>query len=92
MGYGTRSGGYGTGSIRTFWPDDTDTEMYIQASDCAKPTLAELLDKINDKWPGSSLENITISAEKIHTDCLGYDLYDAGDYTDFLIIEKIAGA
>jgi hypothetical protein len=87
MGYGIRSGGFG-GGIRTFWPDDTDTTMYIQTSDTASPTLFELMDKIQDKWPGTSLENITITAEKIHTDCLGYDLYDPMDYTDFILITK----
>jgi hypothetical protein len=91
MGYGTRPGTLGH-TIRTFWPDDTDTTMYIQTSDCAAPTLAELLDKIQDKWSGTSAENITIGAEKIHTDCLGYDLYDANDYTQFLIITKTGGA
>ena len=90
MGYGIRSGGIG-GSIRTFWPDDTDTTMYIQA-DILPPTLAELLDQIQDRWPGTSAENITITPEKIHTDCLGYDLYDAGDYTDFILITKTNGA
>lgn len=91
MGYGIRSGG-----IRTYWPDDTDTTMYIQTSDSASPTLAELLDKIQTKWPECSFENlietITITSEKIHTDCLGYDLYDPMDYTDFIVITKTGGA
>jgi len=91
MGYGIRSGGIG-GSIRTFWPDDTDTTMYIQTSYCVIPTLADLLQMIYEKWPGASLDNIEIGAEKIHTDCLGYDLYGAGDYTDFIIITKTNGA
>jgi len=91
MGYGTRPGTLGH-TIRTFWPDDTDTTMYIQTSYCVIPTLADLLQKIYEKWPGASLDNIEISAEKIHTDCLGYDLYDAGDYTDFLLITKTNGA
>jgi len=90
MGYGIRSGGIG-GSIRTFWPDDTDDKMYIQA-DTVTLTLAHLLDKIQDKWPGASAENITITPEKIHTDCLSYDLYDAGDYTDFIVITRYTGA
>ncbi len=90
MGYGTRSGGHGTGSIRTWWPDDTDSTMYIVADPA--PTLEELMDKINDRWPGASQSNIAISSEKIQTDCLGYDLYDPSDYTDFLIIVRIPGA
>jgi hypothetical protein len=85
MGYGTRDGQLGH-SIRTFWPDDTDTEMYIDAGH--ENTLAELIEKINDKWPGASMSNITMSAEHIHTDCLGYDLYDPGDYTMFIVITR----
>ena len=90
MGHGTRRGSFGH-TIPTFWPDDTDTEIYIR-TDCGQPTVAELLEKIQDKWPGTSAENITIDSQKIHTDCLGYDLYDAGDYTDFIIITRIGGA
>jgi len=85
MGYGIRSG-----TIRTFWPDDTETKIHIQ-SDFSSITLAELLEKIEDNWPGASAENIKISVEKIHTDCLGYDLYDPSDYTDFIIIERVPG-
>jgi len=85
MGYGIRSG-----TIRTFWPDDTDSTIYIATY--TSLTLEELMDKIDDKWPGASRSNITISSEKIHTDCLGYDLYDPGDYTDFIVITRIPGA
>lgn len=89
MGHGTRRGNFGH-TIRTFWPDDTDTEMYIDASFVV--VMADLLQRIYEKWEGASLNNITITSEKIQTDCLGYDLYDAGDYTDFIIITKPNGA
>lgn len=90
MGHGIRPDGIG-GSIRTWWPDDTDSTMYIVADPA--PTLEELMDKINDRWPGASLSNIAISCEKIHTDCLGFKLCnDPSDYTDFLIIVRIPGA
>lgn len=88
MGYSTRN----NGQIKTFWPDDTDTAMYIQTSPFGAPTLWVLLNRIQDKWPGASTENITIEPIELHTDCLGYDLYDAGDHTDFLLITKTNGA
>ena len=89
MGHDTRPGKLGH-TIRTFWPDDTDTTMYLQST---RPlSSADLLQDIYEKWPDASLENITIGTENIQTDCLGYDLYDAGDYTDFLIITKTNGA
>lgn len=87
MGYGTRDGQLGH-TIRTFWPDETDTKIYIPASDY-NPSMEELMGKIEEKWPGSSMGRIQIGAEHIQTDCLGYDLYDSSDYTMFITIEKI---
>lgn len=74
--------------IKDFWPDDTDTTMYIAGDE----TLENLLADIADKWPGASASNITISSEKIQTRCIGYDLYDPVDYTDFLVITRAPGA
>ncbi len=87
MGYGTRPGVLGH-TIRTFWPDDTETEMYIEAS--TPVNLGELTAKIDEKWPGLDLSDCTIYSEHVHTDCLGYDIYDQNDYTDFLVITKVA--
>lgn len=84
MGYGKRDG-----SIRTYWPDDTENTLHIDGGGLASATsLKELLEKATEKWPGVSLDDITISAEHIHTDCLGYDLYDPGDYTEFIILRR----
>lgn len=85
MGYGTRPNRLG-GDIRTYWPDDTEDTMYIEGITC--PTLADLLNKAQEKWPGITPDKIQISGEKIHTDCLGYDLYDPTDWTDFIILTK----
>jgi hypothetical protein len=65
--------------------------MYINGT-FGGETLAEILARIEEKWPGASAENIHISSEHIHTNCLGYDLYDAGDYTQFILIERTGGA
>jgi hypothetical protein len=85
MGYGTRPGGGGH-TIRTFWPDDDENTMYIDAS--GGMAIEHLMEKIDEKWPGSSLEDITISHEHINTDCLGYDLYDPSDYTNFFVLTR----
>lgn len=80
MGYGTRNG-----SIRTFWPDDTDTCFYIPS--LSAPSLAEIIQRAKAKWGEDiDLEKIDISSEYIHTDCLTYDLFDRGDWTDFVIV------
>lgn len=83
MGYGTRPGGLGH-TIRTFTPDDTDTEFFIVSG----VNIPDLLEKIKKKWPDADLDSIQIEAQYIHTDCLGYDLYDSGDYTSYLKISK----
>lgn len=75
MGYSYR------GEIKSFWPDDTDTEFYITNG----ATFADILDRIMKKWgPAVVLDNVTITPEHIHTECLTYDLHDPNDYTDFL--------
>lgn len=93
MGYGTRPNDFTSNGIRTFWPDDTDTEMFIEA-DYNSISMSDLLCRIAEKWPDQSCPlgfdagSIHIEAEYIHTDCLGYDRYDSGDYTRFLKITK----
>lgn len=78
MGFGTRN----NGQIKTFWPDDTETEMYITES----ASLADIVGRCVQKWPGFLFSDITIESKFIHTDCITYDLMDWGDYTNFLCI------
>lgn len=73
-----------TNGRNTFWPDDSDTEMYLSGE--SYNNLPYILNKIKEKWPKTNFEDIEISAEYIHTDCIGYDRYDPGDYTKFLLI------
>ena len=86
MGYGTRN----NGQIKTFWPDDTDTKIYIQSE--SEISLGDLWEKAEAKWPGISVFEIKITSEQIQTDCLSYNRYDPMDYTDFIIIRRVAGA
>lgn len=83
MGYFTRPGT----QIQDFWPDDTETQIYIVAS--WDNSLADMLELAQEKWPGATLDNVSVSAEKIHTSCLTYDLYDASDYTDFVVLTHV---
>jgi len=71
--------------MNEFWPQDTDTEIYI-AGEC---DMEDILSRISKKWPGAKLSEISIEADYIHTKCLGYDLYDPGDYTKFLLIKRV---
>lgn len=82
MGYTTERG------IRKFWPDNTDRTKYIYGG----ASLSELIDTAQQHWPGCDLENIVIDSEYIHTDCLGYDLFDPGDWSLFITITNTAVA
>lgn len=88
MGYGTRDHG-----IRTFWPDDTATELWLTASDSLPRSMASILEACHEKWPDSKdhPERLLLSSEYIHTDCLSYDLYDPGDWAHFIRIEYTPG-
>jgi len=85
MGYGKRGA-----TIDTFWPDDTETTLYVSSDNFI--VMIDLLEKISEKWPGAAIADMRISAERIHTDCLYYDLYDPCDYTDFIVIEYTKGS
>ena len=72
--------------IRDFQPDDTETEFYLD-SNYRSYTLQEILERAREKWgPELNFEQLTIQPKHIHTECLGFDRYDPGDYTDFLLI------
>lgn len=84
MGYTTTK--HANGTITNFWPDDTETIMYIDGS-FGHFSLSDIMDRIKEKWPTADFANIAISSEHIHTDCLYYDLYDGNDWTQFVVIE-----
>ena len=84
MGYSTIT--HPGGSYENFRPDDTENEFYIERD----TSLSNLMTLCAEKWPGLDLAQIEIRAEYIHTECLGYDKYDAGDYTTYLCIKKLA--
>jgi len=85
MGYGTRPNLCG-GTIRTFTPDDTDECFYIRGDE----SLSEIISRAKEKWGADiNMDDINVSAENIHEDCLDYDLYDRSDYADYLCISII---
>jgi hypothetical protein len=82
MGYGTKNDGH----IKTFWPDDTDTEIYLAVG----ASLQEILNLTQSKWGNVDPSEIQIESKFIHTNCLTYDLMDFSDYTEFLCISRQA--
>lgn len=72
----------------TFWPEDTDTELYIPSY--SNTSLADLIEKAKKHFGEDvSLEDLEIGSEYIHTNCITYDLFDSSDWTDFVVITKV---
>jgi hypothetical protein len=83
MGYYKDSRG-----IQNFTPDDTPDELYIESY--GGRHFADILDAMRGHFGYDlDLNDFAIAAEKIHTHCLGFDLYDHGDYTDYLHITRV---
>ena len=77
-----------TNGVSCFWPDDTDDTLYIACYDAY--AMSEILHSIQQHFGFTErLEDYSIAAEYIHTNATGYDHYDPGDYTKFLVITKL---
>lgn len=73
---------------RSFQPDDTDTEFYLASYSPLQ--LGYILELAREKWGQDiDIDEIVMQPEHIHTDCLGYDRYDPGDYTNFIRVEYV---
>lgn len=81
MGYTYRNNGL----TKDFWPDDTENEIYIECG----MSLLDIMSAVKDKWGENlDIEDVNIRCEYIHTYCLGYDLHDSSDYTNFIVVSK----
>lgn len=81
MGYGKRT----PNGINTYWPDNDEDTIYLRGP----IELQDILETIQSKWPGCPMNEIEIEAEHINTDCIGFDVYDPSDYTDFIVIRRL---
>ena len=79
--------GMGANGPDTFWPDDTNESFYLTYDE--KIGLTDLIAEAQMKWPGIRTEDLEIAPRHIHTRCLGYDLYDPGDYTYFVRVDAL---
>lgn len=80
---------HGQHGKNTFWPDNSETELYIEANSYDIP-FNSLVEQIKEHFGEDiDMNNICITSEYIHTDCIGYDLYDSRDYTRFIKIIKV---
>lgn len=72
--------------MNTFEPANTKDMIYIPAD--VAVSLDEIIQAAQTQWGASiDMSRIRVTAEHIQTKCLGYDLYDSGDYTNYLCLE-----
>lgn len=92
MGTFYRNGNEKTG-IQCFRPDDGPDHFYVATGWTDGPVaLSDILSTVLGKWGNDvDLSRVDIQAEHIHTNCIGYDRYDPGDYTDYLKISLLKG-
>lgn len=86
---------------RSFQPENTKYKLYIRAN-YSSISLGDLLQQIHSHFelegdalnltnaPNNVLDQFSIGAEHIHTDCIGYDQYDPSDWTNFIVIKRRA--
>lgn len=76
--------------MRTNYPKNDKYTLYI--SEHAFYDLAGMIDAIKLHFGDDMIiGDYNITLEHRHTNCIGYDLYDPGDYTNYAIIETKAG-
>ena len=64
-------------------PVDTDKEIWIE--DYGGLFFQDVIEKVKDKWPEVSLNDINIRAVKHHQYAIYYDLYDSSDYVNYIV-------
>ncbi len=75
--------------IENYIPDNDENTLFVE-SGFTYGTIDNLLDSIKEHFGEDvKLSDLHITAEHIHTSCLGYDRYDPGDYTNYIKVEKI---
>lgn len=71
------------GSVTNCFPVDTDTEIWIQAEG---QSLQDLIVAACAKWPGVSVEDISVEVQHHHQYSIYYDLHDSSDYVNYFVI------
>lgn len=84
--YGAPSNTNLTG-IKHFEPDNDANTLYIRGEE--NRDLDYVMDLAKNHF-GDNIEvaDLEICAEYVHTRCIGYDRYDAGDYENFIVLRR----
>ena len=72
--------------IHCFEPDNTEDTLYINSS--GGLDFADIIERIEShfKIPFHP-SDFLITAERIHTYCIYYDMYDSSDHTNYIVIQ-----
>ena len=71
------------------YPVDNEKTIYF-SSGCGQESLQYIIDRAREHFGYDvSLDDLSIEAEYRHVRCIGYDLYDAGDYQNYIVITRI---
>ena len=65
------------------FPVDTENDMWLYGSGIS---LSEIIEKVNEKWPGVSLEDVEIVSVNHHQYAISYDLHDSTDYVQYIYV------
>lgn len=69
-------------AIENYTPVDTNDTIYLLDT----ASLTDIINAVHEKWGDVDFDNIRVDPQYIHTRCLGYDLYDASDFDNYLVI------
>jgi len=72
------------------YPENSETILYISCGiGSYQIDFLNMMDSIKSHFGEEiSLEELDITAEYIHTRCIGYDLYDSSDYDNYIVITR----
>jgi hypothetical protein len=74
-----------TDGTKSFTPDDTPQRLHLNAN--ISPSVAEIVGLAQNHFGEDvDLDCVSIEAKHIQTSCLGHDVYDPSDYTDFFVL------
>lgn len=73
--------------MANYWPKDTEDTMHLSWG-YVEERLENLIEKVQEKWPGIDFKDVTVSATRIQTwgcrCCPG----DWSDYTSFIVLQR----
>lgn len=72
------------------YPEDDKGTLYISCGMSSfEIDFMDMLDRIKSHFGEEiSLEELDITAEYIHTRCIGYDQFDSSDYDNYIVITR----